>query len=91
MPVKRRLLKGTLHRITPAAVEAFQAGDYTALHLALGLRPWETSPLPVSVTALGVDQDAPPHWMTTEHHNADWRQAQGLQRALIAATQTESP
>lgn len=33
------------HRITPAAVVAFAAGDWIGLHRALGLRPWEPSPL----------------------------------------------
>jgi len=84
MPVKRRQSKGARHRITPEAVEAFRAGDYSGLHRALGLRPWETSPLPVSVTALGVDQGDPPAWMTTEHHT-DWQQAQALQRRLLEA------
>ncbi len=56
MPVKRRTLKGTPHRITPEAVDAFRAGDYLGLHRALGLAPWETSPLPSDVTALGVRQ-----------------------------------
>ena len=37
MPVKRRLPKGRAHRITAEAVEAFQAGDYKALHSALNL------------------------------------------------------
>lgn len=32
-------------RITPAAVEAFKAGDVAELRKALQLRPWETSPL----------------------------------------------
>jgi len=32
-------------RITPAAVEAFKAGDVAGLRKALQLRPWETSPL----------------------------------------------
>jgi hypothetical protein len=31
--------------ITPAAIAAYQAGNEMALHAALGLRPWEISPL----------------------------------------------
>ena len=34
-------------RITPAAIEAYRAGDASALHRALGLKPWEASPLRV--------------------------------------------
>lgn len=45
MPSKRRAAKGRLHRITPETVNAFRAGDAIALHRALGLRPWQTSPL----------------------------------------------
>ena len=45
MPTKRRTAKGRPHRITPEAVNAFRAGDWIALHRALGLRPWQPSPL----------------------------------------------
>jgi hypothetical protein len=33
------------HRITPAAVAHFKAGEWLLLHRALGLRPWHPSPL----------------------------------------------
>ena len=81
MPVKRRVSKVRDHRITPEAAEAFAAGDYKRLHRALGLKPWEASPLPIDVTALGVDQGEPPPWETL--HAASWRQAQALQRELL--------
>lgn len=45
VPVKRRKAKGRGNRITPEAVNAFKAGDWTGLHQALALRPWEPSPL----------------------------------------------
>lgn len=45
MPVKRRLHKGRSHRITPEAIEAFKAKDMWRLHRALGLKPYEYSPL----------------------------------------------
>lgn len=45
MPTKRRAAKGRTHRITRDALAAFQAGDAIALHRALGLRPWQPSPL----------------------------------------------
>lgn len=49
MPTKRRPTKHVAHRITAKAVEAFRAGDGMALHNALGLRPWQVSPLHVDV------------------------------------------
>ena len=47
MPVKRRAHKGRPHRVTPEAIDAFSAGDSSALHDALGLPPWVPSPLEV--------------------------------------------
>jgi hypothetical protein len=47
VPVKRRIAKGRAHRITDGAVEAWLAGNHVALHRALGLKPWETSPFDV--------------------------------------------
>lgn len=84
MPVKLRRAKGRSHRITDEAVEAYIARDVSRLHRALGLRPWEVSPLRRSVTALGVDQGAAPPgggspWLES------WPQAQELQRQLEAA------
>lgn len=35
------------NRITPEAVEAFRANDWSRLHRAVGLKPWEASPLRV--------------------------------------------
>jgi hypothetical protein len=81
MPLKRRLPKGREHRITPEAVAAFAAGDYMRLHRALGLRPWEASPLPLEVTALGVDQGDPPKDRSMWAQS--WPQAQELQRELM--------
>ena len=45
MPAKRRVGKMRALAITPEAVEAFRAGNWIALHRALGLKPWEASPL----------------------------------------------
>lgn len=64
MPLKRRLEKTRDHRLTPEAVEAFMAGDWLALHQALGLRPWQASPL-------DVDPDDRPEWLCEE----DWTRA----------------
>jgi hypothetical protein len=83
MPVKKRKAKARAHQITPEVIAAFEAGDYRALHCALNLRPWEASPLPLSVTALGVDQGPAPDWANL--HTTSWAKAQELQREILAA------
>ncbi|ACL63247.1 hypothetical protein [Methylobacterium nodulans] len=83
MPAKRRTAKSRMHRITSEAVEAFEAGDYHRLHAALGLRPWEASPLPWEVHGLGVSDGPRPPW--TNAFTESWEQAQELQRALLEA------
>jgi hypothetical protein len=45
MPIKRRSAKARAHRITPEAIDAFKRGDEIALMRALGLKPWDMSPL----------------------------------------------
>lgn len=45
MPIKKRLRKEREHRLSPEAVAAFRGEDRETLHRALGLRPWEISPL----------------------------------------------
>ncbi len=84
MPVKRRNAKARQHRITADAVEAFQAGDFMALHNALDLAPYEPSPLPESVEPLGVDPDKPPVRDGTCWADA-WPKVVELQRELQAA------
>ena len=59
MPVKRRTPKGRDHRITPAAVEAYRAKDWLALHRPLGLKPWEASPLNGDFAALSKSDLTP--------------------------------
>jgi len=44
-------------QLTPEAIAAWEAADYLALHRALDLAPWDASPLPYEITALGVDDD----------------------------------
>lgn len=82
MPVKMRAAKRRLSRITPEAVEAYIAGDYMRLHVALGLMPWQCSPLPVEITCLGVDQGPRPSCWDERH---GYEQAQELQRELDKA------
>ena len=84
MPIKRRSSKAMKHRITPDAIEAFIAGDYLALHRALGLAPWEPSPLPAASIALGVDPDDPPP-MDGTAWALSWPLAVELQRELQKA------
>ena len=84
MPIKRRVSKTLRHRITPDAIEAFIAGDYMALHRALGLAPWEMSPLPAASNALGADPDDPPPGDGTGWYDS-WPLAMELQRALQKA------
>jgi hypothetical protein len=45
MATKRAFVRRARHAITPEAIEAFANGDWGGLHRALGLRPWECSPL----------------------------------------------
>ena len=76
MPTARRPRRRTpRRRISPEAIAAFQAADYSALHLALSLPPWARSPLPREITSFGVSDDD------------DLRddQAIKLQRELLAA------
>jgi hypothetical protein len=81
MPVKRRASKQLRHRITPEAIAAYRAGDYMRLHRALGLMPWECSPLPEAVHGLGVNQGPRPSCWDDWH---GYEQAQELQRELEA-------
>jgi hypothetical protein len=57
MPTNRRRFDRTRRHITPEAVDAWVRADYMALHITLGLHPWETSPLPIEITPLGVNED----------------------------------
>ena len=78
MPVKARRSKHRKHRITQEAVEAFEAGDFKRLHNALGLAPWQPSPL-------DVDPDGEsPHPPGTGGHDG-WPLACELQRELLEA------
>ena len=71
MPTKRRTTKMTAHRVTAEAVEAFRAEDLVRLHMLLGLRPWQVSPLDVE-TAHG------------EHQTNAWGTSFALARELRA-------
>ncbi len=45
MPVRRSQVRRAEHTITGEAVAAYRALDRVALHRALGLKPWEASPI----------------------------------------------
>src|SRR5262245_57327134 len=83
MTTKRRTLRRDVRkdRLTPEVIAAWKACDYAALHSALGLRPWEASPLPREITAFGVDPD------DVIDDGTNWSkslpQALNLQRKLI--------
>jgi hypothetical protein len=77
----RRLSKG---RITPEAINAWKRCDSDAPHLALGLAPWEQSPLPEEVTSLGVSEDNPPDPKNIGAWDSSYDKAIKLQRKLVA-------
>jgi hypothetical protein len=87
MPVKQRKAKGRAHKITPEAIAAWKSCDFMALHRSLGLYPWEASPLPDTITSLGVSEEtaASIDPDTAQGWGQSFPQAIELQRALIAA------
>ena len=42
---------------TDEVIAAFKAADFHRLHRALGLSPWNASPLPIEIHGLGVSQE----------------------------------
>jgi hypothetical protein len=82
MPVKRRIGKAFAHRITPEVIEAYQDGDFLRLHRALGLKPWERSPLPQSVTPQSVGEEPP--GPNASAWDASWWQAKAIQELILA-------
>lgn len=84
MPVKSRKAKGRQHRITPDVIAAWLAADYMALHRALGLHPWEASPLPYTITSLGVSEELVASADPKNPHEQTYAQALELQRELLA-------
>ena len=85
MPTKRRKIAPVrLPVITPAAITAGKTGDNLGLLSATGTKPWQPTPWPLALDALGCDEgacplshDGKPYWQPE-----DWRRAQALQRAL---------
>ena len=77
MPTKRRTAKSREHRITPEALAAFKAGDSIRLHRALGLRPWQPSPLEADT--------GPVPWPPGSSGAVSWALACDLRAKLEAA------
>ncbi len=81
MATKRTPLRRDIkRRVTPAAIEAFRAGDHKALNRALGIKLWEPSPL-------GVDGPEPPEWAKNDGTGwtAAWPKIWEIRQALEAA------
>ncbi len=74
MPVKARRHKIRNHRITPEAVDAFRSADELTLHRALGLKPWEASPL---------DRNNP--YLVGSPYSISWEKSRELRTELEAA------
>ncbi|ESY72798.1 hypothetical protein X743_14930 [Mesorhizobium sp. LNHC252B00] len=86
MPVKRRKDKSRAFKMTEAAIDAYRARDFRALHQALGLRPWEMSPLPD--TPLGCNPANPPSETDRTLFAQSYQQAVELQRDLEKSSRT---
>jgi hypothetical protein len=82
MPTNRRRPDRIRQHITHEAVEAWKRADFMALHRLLSLKPWESSPLPVEITRLGVSQDDTPENCGPEW-DASYPKAIELQRQLL--------
>ena len=91
MPTKRKHVARHMQpRITPEAVEVYRAGDYMALHIALGLAPYEPSPLPQSIEPLGIDPNNPPRPGSGTCWDAAYPKILELHRLLEAAVAKEN-
>jgi hypothetical protein len=76
MPAKRRLAKKRANAITAEAVAAFRERDQATLHRALGLKPWEPSPLVLDC----LNEECP--WSPGTAAAAAWPKVRDLLRQL---------
>jgi hypothetical protein len=84
MPTNRTPIgRKAITRITPEAVAAWKRADFMALHRALGLKPWQPSPLPSEVTALGVCEGERPDADSGRAWDHAWPKALALQKQLL--------
>ncbi len=79
MPVRRSQVRRAEHTITGEAEAAYRASDHAALHRALGLKPWEVSPL-------DAEGDAP--WSPGSAGAKTWDKVVRLRAELEAAVQS---
>ena len=79
MPSKRRMkTRSPMFSISDQARVAFKAGDYLALHAALGLKPWQVSPL---------DADGECPYPLSSAGGATWGESQKLRQELLKLTE----
>lgn len=74
MPTKRTRRSRGVAGISADAIDAYRQGDVVALHRALGLRPWDVSPLEVD--------DGPSPWPASAGGARSWPMAQVLRTEL---------
>ena len=79
MPTRRRKIAPRQSGIGARAIEAWQAGDSSALRQALSI-PWQMLPWPLRLTALGCDRRHQP--TETDPWHESWPRAAALQREL---------
>ena len=75
-PIRRK----TNAHISPEVIAAWKRADFMALHRLLNLKPWQSSPLPLEITRLGVGEALDPE----DHHYRDDLKILALQRELLA-------
>ena len=81
MPTNRRPLRRPAKQtFSPAVIDAWHKGDLWKLHDALGLAPWEFSPLPEEFGAYGLPFDQPPNDGLAMHES--WQKVKALQIRL---------
>ena len=85
MPTNRTPIgRKSVLKITPEAIAAWKRADFEELHRLLGLAPWEASPLPCEISALGCGEEDLP----LEPDCSDWDKsipkAFALQRQFLA-------
>jgi hypothetical protein len=82
IPIKRPRKETVL---TPEAIAAWMACDWSALHAALGLNIWERSPLPREISGMGCSENDLP--ADAERRDEIWvkslLQSIDLQRKLL--------
>jgi hypothetical protein len=85
MPTNRTPIgRKSVLKITPEAIGAWKRADFDALHRLLGLKPWEASPLPIEVTALGCCEDDLPVEPNSDLGDQSLPKAVALQRQFLA-------